>query len=52
MGFSGIRAVIMVLVLIALGIGVFKFGLPGWILPVGLIATGVVLKGSEERAAQ
>jgi hypothetical protein len=52
MGFSGIRAVIMVGMLVALGIGVFKFDLPGWILPVGLIATGVVLKGSEERASQ
>ena len=52
MGFSGMRAVIMVGMLVALGIGVFKFDLPGWILPVGLIATGVVLKGSEERASQ
>ena len=52
MGFSGMRAVIMVAMLIALAIGVFKFDLPGWILPVGLLATGVVLKGSEERASQ
>ena len=52
MGFSGVRALIMIGMLIALGIGVFKFGLPGWILPVGLLATGVVLKGSEEHASQ
>jgi hypothetical protein len=52
MGFSGMRAVIMVGVLVVLGVAVFKFGLPGWILPVGLLATGLVLKGSEERASQ
>lgn len=52
MGFSGMRAVIMVGVLVVLGIAVFKFDLPGWLLPVGLIATGVVLKGAEERASQ
>lgn len=52
MGFSGLRAVIMVVVLVILGIAVFKFDLPGWILPVGLILTGAVLKGAEERASQ
>ena len=44
MGFSGIRALIMVVVLIALVLAVTKLGMPGWILPVGLIGTGVLLK--------
>jgi hypothetical protein len=52
MGFSGIRAVIMGVVLVVLGISVFAFDLPGWLLPVGLLATGAVLKGSEESASQ
>ena len=44
MGFSGIRALIMVVVFIALLLAVTKLGLPGWLLPVGLIVTGIVLK--------
>jgi hypothetical protein len=52
MGFSGTRALIMVGVLVALGIAVFKFDLPGWILPVGLILTGAVLKGAEQQASE
>jgi hypothetical protein len=52
MGFSGMRAVIMIGVLVVLGIAVLKFDLPGWLLPVGLIATGVVLKGTEQRASE
>ena len=44
MGFSGVRAVIMVVVLIALVLAVTKLGLPGWILPVGLIVTGILVK--------
>lgn len=51
MGFSGIRAVIMVGFLVALGVAVFKFDLPGWILPVGLLLTGAVLKGAEQQAS-
>jgi hypothetical protein len=47
MGFSGTRAAVLVGVLVVLGVAVFKFGLPGWLLPLGLIATGVVLKGAE-----
>jgi hypothetical protein len=50
-GFSGLRAIIMVVVLIVLLIGVTRFDLPGWILPVGLIAAGVVIKGWEKRAS-
>jgi hypothetical protein len=51
MGFSGSRAVIMVAVLIVLVLAVTKFGLPGWLLPVGLIATGTLLKGAEKSAS-
>ncbi len=41
MGFSGVRAVIMIVILIALVLGVTKLGLPGWTLPVGLIVSGI-----------
>lgn len=51
MGFSGMRAVIMVAVLVGLMIVTSKFDLPGWIIPVGLIATGAVLKSSEQKAS-
>jgi predicted Kef-type K+ transport protein len=51
MGFSGVRALIMVAVLIALVVAVTKFGLPGWLLPVGLVLSGMVLKNSEQRAS-
>jgi hypothetical protein len=44
MGFSGFRALIMVAVLILLVLCVTKLGLPGWVLPVGLIGTGILLK--------
>ena len=44
MGFSGVRALIMVVILIALVLAVTKLGLPGWILPVGLIVSGIVVK--------
>ena len=44
MGFSGVRAVILIVVLVVLLVGISKFDLPGWVLPVGLIATAVVLK--------
>ena len=50
MGFSGIRAVILIVVLIGLVLAVTKFGLPGWILPVGLLVAAGALKGSEKKA--
>ena len=50
MSFSGMRAVILVGVLVILGVAVFKFDLPGWLLPLGLVVTGVVLKGAETQA--
>lgn len=52
MSFSGTRALVLVGVLVVLGVAVFKFHLPGWLMPVGLIATGVVLKGAETRASE
>jgi hypothetical protein len=51
MSFSGLRALVLVGVLVVLGVGVFKFHLPGWLLPIGLIATGIVLKGGEKTRA-
>lgn len=51
MGFSGIRAVIMVVVLVALMAAVGQLDLPGWIVPVGLIAAGVIMKAWENRAS-
>jgi hypothetical protein len=51
MGFSGIRAVILIVVLIALVLATTKLGMPGWLVPVGLILTGVLLKGAERRAS-
>ena len=51
MGFSGMRALIMGGILIALIIAVTKFELPGWLLPVGLLLSGAVLRKSEESAS-
>ena len=51
MGFSGIRAVILSVVLIVLVLGVAKFGLPGWLLPVGLLVAAGTLKGAEKKAS-
>ena len=44
MGFSGIRAVIMIVMFILLLMAVTKMDMPGWILPAGLILTGIILK--------
>jgi hypothetical protein len=52
MGFSGIRAVILVVVLIVLVLGATKLGLPGWLLPVGLLLTAGALKGAEKKASR
>jgi len=51
MGFSGVRAVILIVVLVALVLGVTKLHFPGWIVPVGLILAGGVLKGTEKKAS-
>jgi hypothetical protein len=45
MGFSGVRALIMIVLFVALLLAVTKLDLPGWILPVGLITGGVLVKG-------
>jgi hypothetical protein len=52
MGFSGLRALIMIAILIGLVLAVTKFDLPGWILPLGLITAGIILKGTEQKASQ
>ena len=51
MGFSGLREAIMIAVLVTLIVAVTKFDLPGWLLPVGLIVSGALLKNSEQRAS-
>ena len=51
MGFSGLRAIIMIGVLIVLVVAVTKSNLPNWCLPVGLIKAGVLMKGWEKRAS-
>jgi len=51
MGFSGIRAVILIAVLIGLVLAVTKLGLPGWILPVGLVLTAGLLRAAEKKAS-
>jgi hypothetical protein len=50
-GFSGIRAVILIVVFVVLLLGVTKLDLPGWLLPVGLLLTAGVLKGAEKKAS-
>jgi hypothetical protein len=50
MGFSGIRAILMIVALVVLVVAVTKFDLPGWIIPVGLIVAGVVVRAREKRA--
>ena len=51
MGFSGIRAVILLVVLVVLVLGVSRLDLPGWIVPVGLIGSAAGLKAWEKRAS-
>lgn len=51
MGFSGIRAVILVVVLILLVLGVTKFDLPRWLVAVGIVLTAAILKGVEKKGS-
>ncbi|HET8532477.1 MAG TPA: hypothetical protein VFO08_15105 [Methylomirabilota bacterium] len=51
MGFSGLRAIILVFVLVALMVGVSRFDLPGWTVPVGLLGSAALLKAWEKRAS-
>jgi hypothetical protein len=51
MGFSGIRAVILIAVLVGLMLAVTKLDLPGWIVPVGLIGSAAGLRVWEKRAS-
>ena len=50
MGFSGFRAVMMIAAFVLLVVAVTRFDLPGWIIPVGLIVAGVVVRAKEKRA--
>jgi hypothetical protein len=49
MGFSGIRAVVLIAVLIGSITAVSRFDLPGWLVPLGLILTAGALKGAEKK---
>jgi hypothetical protein len=51
MGFSGIRVIVLIVVLVGLVLGVTKLGLPGWLVPVGLLLTAGILKGAEKKAS-
>jgi hypothetical protein len=51
MSFGGFRAAILIVVLIVLILGVTRLDLPGWILPVGLLVTAGILKGTEKKAS-
>ena len=51
MGFSGIRALIMVAVLVVLLVGMSRFNLPGWVVPVGVLAAAALLKAREKKAS-
>src|SRR5262245_32222653 len=51
MSFSGVRALILIVVLVALVLGMSRFHLPGWIVPVGLLAMVGLLKGGQKRAS-
>jgi hypothetical protein len=51
MGFSGPRAIVMVLVLVGLLVGVSRFDLPGWSVPVGLLGVGVLVRAWEKSAS-
>jgi hypothetical protein len=44
MGFSGVRAVMMLVALVVLVVVVTTFDLPGWIIPVGLVVAGVLVR--------
>ncbi len=51
MGFSGIRAVILIVVLVGSMWAVSRFDLPGWIVPVCLLVASALLKGWEKQAS-
>ena len=51
MSFGGVRAIVLGVIFVVLLLAVTKLGLPGWILPVGLIGAGVALKGTSAKSA-
>ena len=51
MSFGGARAIVMGVVFVVLLLAVTKLDLPGWLLPVGLIGAGVVLKNTTVKRA-
>jgi len=51
MGFSGIRAVILLVVLVVLVLGVSRLDLPGCTVPVGLLGSAALLPAWEQRVS-
>jgi hypothetical protein len=51
MGFAGIRAVILFVVLILLVLAVTRFDLPRWLVAVGIVLAAAILKGAEKKAS-
>jgi hypothetical protein len=51
MGFSGVRALILVGILIGLIVMVTKFNFPGWFVAVGIVLAGALLKGWEKKSS-
>jgi hypothetical protein len=49
MSFSGIRAIILIAVLVGLVLAVSQFNLPRWLVPVGVLATAAMLRGAEKK---
>ena len=46
-----VRQLIMVAVLVVLLVGMSRFNLPGWIVPVGVLAAAALLKAREKKAS-
>jgi len=51
MSFSGVRALVLIAVLVVLVLGMSRFHLPGWIIPIGLLVTAGALKGKQKRVS-
>lgn len=47
----GIRAVILLVVLVVLVLGVSRFDLHGWTVPVGLLGSAALLRAWEKRVS-
>ena len=50
MGFSGIRAVILIVLAVVLFYGIKNWGFPTWSVAVGLVVGAMLLKGAEKKS--